>query len=206
MCKVIDLSGFKTLVNYGSFAIWIKTESGMKKAILLVIVALMWCSSNIWAQSNIFKLNIVSPIVRTASVFYERTLNDQSSLQMGFFYSGYSDDETKYRGFGVTPEYRFYLSETLAPSGFYVAPFLRYQAFDLEDKVTADEATYSSFGGGLLIGRQWVFKQRVALDLFLGPSYFNGDVEAAEGSGDEFDVEAFDGFGLRTGITLGLAF
>ena len=178
----------------------------MKRTILITFICLTWCSFETNAQSNVFKINILSPVVRTASVFYERALNDQSSLQLGFFYSGYSDDDTKFRGFGITPEYRFYLSETPAPAGFYVAPFLRYQNFDLEDELTLDEAEYSAFGGGLLIGRQWVFKERVALDVFLGPAYVSGDVEVTEGSEGSFDVGVFDGFGLRAGVTLGLAF
>lgn len=169
-------------------------------------VGLVLCSFNAKAQNNVFKLNIISPVVRTASVFYERTLNDESSLQLGFYYSGYSDDETKLRGFGITPEYRFYLTEKIAPDGVYMAPFLRYQYFDVEDEITLDEGTLSSFGGGVLIGRQWIFKERVSLDLFVGPSYFGMDVEVPEGSEDTFDLDAFDGFGIRAGITFGLAF
>lgn len=44
------------------------------------------------------------------------------------------------------------------------------------------------------------------MDLFIGPSYFGMDVEVPEGSDDTFDVDVFDGFGIRTGITFGLAF
>lgn len=178
----------------------------MKKTLLLVIVGLIWCSYSIKAQSNVLKINILSPVVKTASVFYERALNDQSSFQLGFFYTGYSGDDTKFSGFGITPEYRFYLSETPAPNGFYVAPFLRYQNFDLEDEISSDKASYSSFGGGLLIGRQWIFKERVALDVFFGPSFVSGDVKISEASEASFDVDVFDGFGIRTGISLGLAF
>ncbi len=178
----------------------------MKKALLLIVVGFVWCSFSAQAQSNVFKINIISPVFKTASVFYERAINEESSFQLGFFYTGYSGDNTKFNGFGITPEYRFYLSESAAPAGVYVAPFVRYQNFDLEDEVTLDEATFSSFGGGLLIGRQWIFKERVALDIFIGPSYVSGDVKVTEGSEGSFDVDAFDGFGLRTGVTLGLAF
>ncbi len=102
----------------------------MKKAFLLIIVGFVWCSFSAQAQSNVFKVNIISPVFKTASVFFERAINEESSLQLGFFYTGYTGDDTKFRGFGITPEYRFYLSESAAPAGVYVAPFLRYQNFE----------------------------------------------------------------------------
>ena len=158
------------------------------------------------AQSNAFKVNIISPVLRTASVFYERAINEQSSLQLGFYYTGASVDDTKFRGFGITPEYRFYLSETSAIEGFYVGPFVRYNNLDLSEGSSGDEGTLSSFGGGLVIGKQWVFKERVTLDIFAGPQYVSGDVEVTSGEGGSFDTGQFDGFGFRAGITLGIAF
>ena len=46
------------------------------------------------------------------------------------------------------------------------------------------------------------------LDLFFGPAYNSGKIRA-EGSADEDDFNVsggIDGFGLRTGITLGFRF
>ena len=172
------------------------------------------------AQSNIFKVNVISPIVRTGSVFYERTISEDKSVQLGFFYTGFSVDETKFSGFGITPEFRKYLSQSKqAPTGFYVAPFLRYQSFNLKAKESGwyDEetgeytdidakATYSTFGGGLLIGGQWVFAERFVLDTFFGPSYNAGSIKVKSGSEDNFDTGAFGGFGIRTGVAFGLKF
>ncbi len=157
------------------------------------------------AQENVFKINIFSPIVKTFNVSYERKLSASSSLQLGFFYTGYKSGDTKFSGIGVTPEYRFYLSESEAPVGVYVAPFLRYQNFKLEEEATNSEGTLSMFGGGLVIGKQWIFKERISLDIFLGPQYATGDVKATSGQ-DTFDTDVFDGFGIRTGLTLGIAF
>ena len=174
----------------------------MKKLLILVAI---FSSTAVFAQQNVVKINILSPIVKTINVSFEHALSETGSLQLGLFYTGYSVDETKFSGFGITPEYRFYLSSSPAPDGFYVAPFARYQSFKLTDDFTDSEGKFSAFGGGLVIGRQWIFKERISLDLFLGPQFISGNVDVTDGE-DSFNVDVFDGFGLRTGITFGVAF
>lgn len=61
------------------------------------------------------------------------------------------------------------------------------------------------FGGGVVIGKQWIFKEKISLDIFIGPSYSSGNVKVESGQ-DTFDTGVFDGFGIRTGLTLGFAF
>lgn len=162
----------------------------------------MAASLSIQAQS-VVKINILSPLVRTLNVSYEHAINETGSFQIGFFYTGYSVDQTKFSGFGITPEYRFYLSDTPAPQGVYVAPFVRYQNFTLKDKeITDSKAEFSTFGGGLVIGKQWIFKDKISLDIFIGPSYASGKV-SGESDDEDWDVGVFDGFGLRTGINFG---
>ncbi|MCS7018009.1 MAG: DUF3575 domain-containing protein [Cytophagales bacterium] len=169
-----------------------------------------------WAQSNdtdtpknLIKVNLLSPVVRTASFFYERVLNEKSSLQLGIYYTGASFSGTLFRGVGITPEYRFYLSESKqSPAGFFVAPFLRYQNLNLSDKEDTNvSATYSSFGGGVCVGNQWLFKDQVSIELFGGPSFnatsFNGKNGATR---DDFFLANFGYFSFRFGITLGFAF
>jgi hypothetical protein len=159
------------------------------------------------AQTNVIKFNIFAPIVKTANFQYEKAFGDKS-FQLGAFYTGFSPGTTKFSGFGITPEFRFYLSETPAPAGFYAAPFLRYQSFTIEetDPDIAAKGTFSAFGGGVIIGKQWIFKEKVALDLFIGPSYNGGKVKAEAGDSGNLDPETFDGFGVRFGVCFGLAF
>ncbi|GIV35991.1 MAG: hypothetical protein KatS3mg032_0370 [Cyclobacteriaceae bacterium] len=154
-------------------------------------------------HAQVIKINILSPIVRTLNVQYEQALSGTSSFQLGFFYTGYEEDGDRFSGFGITPEYRFYLSETEAPEGVYIAPFLRYQSLKLEDDF-GSKGTYSGFGGGLILGKQWIFKEKVVLDVFIGPSYSSGTVKIESGSGDNLGADVFDGFGLRTGLCFGL--
>ena len=175
---------------------------------LLAGLALLGSASSAQAQQHVIKLNLFSPIVRTVSGFYENAFSETTSAQLGFFYTGTSIDDTKFSGFGITPEIRFYLSETTAPEGFYAAPFIRYQNFDLTDESTDSRATLNNFGGGLLIGKQWIFKERIALDAFIGPSYVSGSLKVkSEGTNEDiFETGAFDGFGVRLGLSFGVAF
>ncbi|KXK23013.1 MAG: hypothetical protein UZ12_BCD005002885 [Bacteroidetes bacterium OLB12] len=136
---------------------------------------------------------------------YERKVSATGSFQLGAFYTGFTSGDTEFKGFGITPEYRFYLSETEAPVGVYVAPFVRYMDFDLTDEATTSDGTLSMFGGGLVIGKQWIFKEKISLDAFVGPQYATGDVKVKSGT-DSFDTDVFDGFGIRAGLTFGFAF
>lgn len=193
----------------------------MKKILLAALLTASATAAN--AQDNVIKVNILSPIVRTGSFFFEHKLSAASSFQVGGLFTKFSlgsgDDKTGFSGFAITPEYRFYLSSSKeALEGFYVGPYVRYQNLTLKstysdydssgDPYTAKgEATLNTFGGGILIGHQWIFKQRFSLDTFLGPSYNSGTVKVKMGSNSgSFDPGPFDGFGIRTGVTFGLAF
>jgi hypothetical protein len=183
------------------------------KKLLLSLAVLAGSASMASAQSsNAIKANIFSPIVRTGSFFFEHKVSDNNSAQLGFFFTGFSVSDTKFSGFGLTPEYRFYLSGE-AMDGFYVGPYLRYQNFTITDDMTAyggskSEASLSTIGGGVSLGRQWMFKNRFTLDPFLGLGYSAGSLKA-KGSANEEEfsgVGNFKGFGLRTGLTVGIAF
>lgn len=160
------------------------------------------------SKSNAFKVNLFSPIVKTGSFFYERKLNEKSSAQLGFGFTAYNRDNVKVSGIFLTPEYRFYLSNE-ALNGFYVGPYVRYQNLKVEDKTSdpanPDKATLSTFGGGIVVGREWLFSDIITLDIFAGPNYNSGKVKVTSGS--DVDVPGtFEGFGARFGVTLGVAF
>jgi hypothetical protein len=180
----------------------------MKKRLSIAFMVLLSASMVAYAQpKNALKINILSPVLKTFNVSYERVLTESSSAQLGFYVTSASAAGLKYSGIGLTPEVRFYLSDSDAPEGFYVGPFLRYQSLKLEVKDTGDKANISSIGAGVIIGKQWLFKERVTFDIFLGPSYSGGTVKATSGSSSDFDVSGgVKGFGLRAGITLGVAF
>lgn len=183
----------------------------------LVAAGLLLSTATASAQTNALKVNLLSPLFKTGSFFYEHKLNEASSLQLGGLATYWGLGDTKISGFAITPEYRRYLSnEKQALAGFYVAPFVRYQNLGLSLQTTTDDgteatakATLSTIGGGVVVGHQWVFQRRITLDTFFGPSYNSNFTRMKARSGDasaSFDVGSFQGFSLRTGITLGVAF
>ena len=177
-----------------------------KSSVLGLLIGInVLVASQVFAQKgNVLKINIFSPIARTFNMQYERKVSGSSSLQLGFYYSGFSISDTKFSGFGLTPEYRFYLSDTEAPQGVYIAPFVRYQNFSVSNG--PNKGTLTTVGGGLIIGKQWIFKEKVALDIFLGPKYSSRNVTVTSGT-DTFDTgNGLDGFGIRAGVCFGLAF
>ena len=162
-----------------------------------------------FAQTNAIKVNFLSPILKVGNFQFEHALNEKSSIQLGVFFGKIkvSDSDVSFTGFGVTPEYRMYLGDDAAPAGFFVAPFVRYRSFKIKDDEFGDEGTITLLGGGLLVGRQWLFSEKVTFELFLGPQYSGGNAKVTSGQGNfDDDIGIFDGFGLRAGVSLGFAF
>lgn len=177
----------------------------MKNKITLISIILLLGTSLANAQKTVVKANLLSPLVRTGSFFVEHQLNENSSLQLGLLYTGKTWDDTKIRGWGITPEYRFYLSDSPAPEGFFLASYARYLHFNLENEVK-DKAKMNGLGAGLIIGQQYIFKERVSFEWFFGPGYTNINLDVDSDTKDDFETGSWDGFTLRAGITLGIAF
>lgn len=158
-------------------------------------------------RNNAIKLNPLSLAFLTGNVSYERAVSENSSVQLGVFYSGLNFSGIKYAGFGVTPEYRFYFAGAKqALNGVYAAPFARFQNFSITDKETNDKSSFTTIGGGATIGWQKMWDSGFVLDIFAGPSY-NSAKFKNESDDDAFDVNgSFTGFGVRTGLTLGFGF
>lgn len=158
-------------------------------------------------RTNAIKLNPLSLAFLTGNVAYEHAVSSQSSVQLGVFYSGVSISGLKYSGLGITPEFRYYFAgHKEAINGVYVGPFVRYQNFNLEDKDAGDKTTFTTIGGGAVIGWEKSWDSGFVLDLFAGPSYNKAKFKNNSDT-NEFDVSSgFSGFGIRTGLTIGFAF
>lgn len=181
----------------------------MKKIIFLFLLILLFCSisfSGYSQKSNYIKTNLFSPLVRTGSFFYERVLNDDMSGQLGFFFTMVGAGNTKFRGFGITPEFRYYLSESSAPKRIFLAPYIRYQSLNLSVEEKSAEGKLSIFGGGLLVGAQTLLKDVITIEAFIGPAYGFCNMDVESGSEEDFEISAFDGFLVRAGVTVGIGF
>lgn len=198
----------------------------------LLAAGIVLAASQAHAQTNVVKLDIFQPIVNTAALSFEHKLSESSSFQLGLSvtanyredgsFGSYYGEGRKTSGFGIVPEYRFYLSEKHpAMEGFYVAPFLRFQhlsqsgTYESYDPITGNstlrdiDATLNAFGGGVVVGRHWIFKQRFSLDAQLGPSYMISGVDSPDPNVDKDNFLGFyDGsnYGIRGGVTFGVAF
>jgi hypothetical protein len=157
---------------------------------------------------NLVKVNVLSPFVLTGSFFYERVLQERISAQLGLFFTGFRLPATRFGGFGITPEVRYYLAGE-APRGTYLAPYYRYQRFNAQIRRIAELARYSQNGGGVVIGRQWIIADLISLDAFFGAGYMQGQPRAINRDGqlEEVDVGPLGpGFRIRSGITAGFTF
>jgi hypothetical protein len=162
-------------------------------------------------KRNLIKFSLVSPIINSFSMAYERVLNPNNSFQVTMFYAGNGSLDAN-GGFGITPEMRLYLSERReAPYGFFVAPFATYQHFSLEDSFfdfgtgasATERGTSNLFGLGVIVGGQWVFKNRVSIDIWGGPGYaFVGlsGFDNNNGNGYPFANGAMGRFGCTLGF------
>jgi uncharacterized protein DUF3575 len=180
----------------------------MKK--VLAIAGLFVIVTSATAQNtkqNAIKLNPLSLALMTGNVAYERAINHNQSIQIGGFYSGVSVGGLKYSGWGITPEYRIYFAGAKeALNGVYAAPFVRYQSFTLTEKESQMETSFTSMGGGATIGWQKMWKSGFTLDIFAGPAYNAGKFKN-ESDEDSFNLSfGMNGFGVRTGLTLGFGF
>ncbi|MBA9075986.1 MULTISPECIES: DUF3575 domain-containing protein [Rufibacter] len=175
----------------------------MKKLLSLLFLALLSGYSST-AQTVTLKANILSPVVSTGSFFGEYAFSPNLSAQLGFFSTGIKVKDTRFDGFGITPEVRYFFSGH-APTGFYGAGYLRFQDFDLTREDTQAHGTLTSFGGGALLGFQFKFAQFLVADVFLGPGFNAASVKGGGGE-DNFNLGTFGGFSPRGGITVGIAF
>jgi Protein of unknown function (DUF3575) len=179
----------------------------MKKILLSLVVFLLLGTFITNAQkSNVIKTSLTSPFLKTWVLAYERVLNDDMSAQLGFYYTGSDLFDGSFSGFAITPEFRYYLSEEkVAPNGAFIAPFFRYQSFTVTDAADA-EGTLNIVGGGILIGIQRVFKDKITLSAFAGPSYISPSWTYSDPE-TTIDIGRSDGgVWARAGINLGVVF
>lgn len=179
----------------------------MKRATLL-ISAIVVVSTSLQAQKiNNIKTDLFSPFIRTFVLKYEKAFTEDISGQLGFFYTGFHprESETTLSGYGITPEFRFYLSDTPAPSGTYLAPNIRFMSLTVTDPVANDEGTLTNISFALNLGKQVLLKDIVLIDAWVGPSY---NFRSIDDTSDNIDVGIAEanGFGLRLGIAIGIAF
>lgn len=184
-------------------------KSSLMKKTILIVAAMLFVSGGLLAQKkNDIKTDLFSPILRTGTFKYERAFTDDISAQLAFFYTGFHAGETAlFSGFGITPEFRFYLSATPAPNGTYLAPNVRYFKFTLTDSEVEGEGGLSNISIAFNLGKQVLLKNIAVIDAWVGPSYNFRTFEAVSPDSDVgYQFLEANGFGIRLGLAVGLAF
>lgn len=118
-------------------------------------------------KKNIIKTSMIFPFAEIFNISYERLVNDEFSIAIEVLAGA--------GGLHISPQLRYYLSENLmAPSGTFISPVI----------VLGSELN----GVGLTFGRQRVFKDKISIDVYIGPAYYN------------------EGMAVYGGINVGLVF
>lgn len=179
----------------------------MKKLLLLLVVVSLtlqsFAQSETSTEKNVLKVNTLSLVLGTGSIFYERGFSDKISGQLGVGYLNYGVSGNRFSGLFITPELKYYPKGN-AIDGMYIAPYLRYQ--NLAVKVDPDKASLTNMGGGLAFGRQWITNSGFTMDLFFGGHYTSAKLNVESGSVEDFNISAFNGFGFRIGFAIGFGF
>jgi hypothetical protein len=170
---------------------------------------------------NNLKINFTALGGATTVLLYERGLSPHSGIE-GYIKLngvGFNNDNEK-SGFGLGAGYKvkigsLFKKDSYRPkhylAGWYFKPGIGFNA------VNADRGQYESYNYvhfGFDIGHQWVFRNSISLDMFMGFHYYGGSFDE-RGSGDIFFEDDFaDGniagadnvawmYGIRVGFVFG---
>jgi len=159
---------------------------------------------------NALKTDVFGWFVGTGVLKYERVFSENISAQLGFFYSWDfpTYDEGHFAtGFAITPEFRYYLSNTNpAPRGIYLAPNYRYQKLETEYLEENSEATVITNSIAINLGYQLVLKDLFLVEAWAGPAYYFRKVEDETVPGAPIGPFYKNEFGARIGVSIGLVF
>ena len=191
----------------------------------LFVIALILTSSVVSAQKkNILKLDISSPIMRTANVSFEHQTKERSSFVLGVLYQDQSDGfaSSFITRVAITPEYRYYMGRYNAPEGIYLSMFARYQYMEaLEQIYLYDPITYmttydynkrniNTGGVGISFGYQRIFQEKISIDVNFGTIWNSGDKRVSTYepfvSAPNEAFRPYVGYFVRTGVAVGFLF
>jgi Protein of unknown function (DUF3575) len=207
---------------------------------MLVLLWAMWMPSLHGQPSSstthLLKINPLSLFISTLNVKLERRLNTRFSGQLGLHIGSprlqIGDDTmpnaVQYYFAGITPELRFYVAfnRVAQPKGLFVGTYCRYSLVKERYRtMVADPDRAMPTEGiaflrrhvaslGFLIGYQLFFKDRIGLEIYVGPQYSSSATKqkllCTGCDGDEHAIGRpglkFDGIEPRAGLAIGYAF
>ncbi len=172
---------------------------------------------------TLVKANLLGMPLRNFSFYGERILTKRMSLVLGYntmlegqipFIKSFTDDreliDMQVSSTSFTPEIRFYLSKSGYSKGFYIAPYYRFEKFNVgELAVDVDydideypgtepfDDTLTTKGGlnthsfGVLLGVQWMMgkKKNIILDWTILGVHYGTNKISAEGRFDKTSLD-----------------
>ncbi len=186
----------------------------------------------VFTKKNSIKVGLISPFIETLSLAYNRYLNDESAFQIGFSHTNdltLNSNKYNINAQTFTLEYRYILSGTHA-LGTYIQPFSRtinyhstVAATTTWDYYSGKNITTSSYtescistGLGFLVGFQSAFKNKILIDMFVGPVYSfqlerktgapAGTYPSSFSDRGTLDDHILKNYGVRAGLNLGFLF
>jgi len=169
-------------------------------------------------KQNVIKLNPFGFIAGNI-LFYERTLGDNFSVQLGLGYysrkletvSMFGDgDVYKYSGLNISPSARYYFSGE-APRGFYGAAGINMRFITEKITVVGMDGEINNkitqIGGGIGVGYQFLW-DAVSLDLGAGGVFTSTSYKYDENYDEAFFAggQSFSGFLPSFLVAIGYAF
>ncbi len=159
---------------------------------MVLCASFLLTTVNAQEAEHVVKLNIFALALNNVSLQYEKPFHDRMSVSLGVRMQlprtlpnvvGGTDEgsgtiESRLTGYALTPEFRFYTGSKGAPKGFYLAPYLRYTNFKIATQSEYRDDTgvdrkydltgkFTGFGGGLMIGMQWLIADKFSIDWWI---------------------------------------
>lgn len=165
----------------------------MKKLLTICVFSLL--NLNAFAQQGTIKINPVSVLIRTLNVQGEIKTRHNQTFQLGLiylnrdyelpdfglnFFGTSSRTISREFGYGITPEYRFYIQDRKVNFvKYYVGPYYRWLRFDIKETTEfknpiSEPVIYQTKiirqGGGIIVGLQITYESAV-IDFYVGGHY-----------------------------------
>lgn len=197
-----------------------------------ICLCFFFCAVGIQAQilagygqpkKHAFKVNYLSPLYRSISVFYQYRYQSNRSAQVGFAYLNADLSRGRsalgrdfYEGWALTLDWRLGLKEN-ETQGFFLQPFIRFisahndYAIEAETEIKSISDHVSSLGLGCAIGWQKRYRNRFIFDIYMGPVRaipieFYGNHSYAGYNQKRLRAPIVNGLGLRFGSSVGFLF
>lgn len=194
---------------------------------MLLLVASILCkvgwgqNHNSSARENKFGFSTLPFITGTLQLNYEHLLPSRNGIWLAPSVHYTNKDYQDEIGFGLETQYRIYVARREKENhgkNLYFAPYAFFKYFNIQKKdmlycgvgyedepnETDKQYSFETVGAGILFGWQYVFSERVYLDMYAG-----GGIRESFSDKDRFDElmqPGFSGFAPKLGVDISFSF